>query len=205
MTIFDYSYLYSAYADDTIFFLKNIISVKHMIDTFLSYFSGLKPNLTKSETAGIRVLKEVQVTVCGMRCIDLNIDTLKILGTHFSYNEKLKEEKNFYKIVTDMQRVLKIWKMRRLTLEEKIVIFKRITISKFAFQAFITTVAKHIFNGLKKMQKAFFWNNSSPKIKHETLCNDYEAGGLKNVDIPSKIIALQYSWIRIIYDNSFHE
>ena len=38
MTIFDYNYLYSAYADDTIFFLKNIISVKHMIDAFLSYF-----------------------------------------------------------------------------------------------------------------------------------------------------------------------
>ena len=43
------------------------------------------------------------MTVCGMRCIDLNIDTLKILGTHFSYNEKLRVEKNFYKIVTDMQ------------------------------------------------------------------------------------------------------
>ena len=51
----------------------------------------------------------------------------------------------------------------------------------------------------------FFWNNSSPKIKHETLCNDYKAGGLKNVDIPSKIIALQCSWIRRLYDNSFHE
>ena len=119
MTIFDYNYLYSAYADDTTFFLKDIISVKHMVDTshFFSYFSGLKPNLTKSEIAGIGVLKGVQVAVCGMRCIDLNVDTLKILGTHFSYNEKLKEEKNFYKIVTDMQRVLKIWKMRMLTLE----------------------------------------------------------------------------------------
>ena len=39
-----------------------------------------------------------------MRCIDLSTDTLKILGTHFSCNEKLREEKNFYKIVTDMQR-----------------------------------------------------------------------------------------------------
>ena len=47
------------------------------------------------------------MTVCGMRCIDLNIDTLKILSNHFSYNEKLKEEKKFYKIVTNMQRVLK--------------------------------------------------------------------------------------------------
>ena len=146
MTIFDYNYLYSAYADDTTFFLKDIISVKHMVDTshFFSYFSGLKPNLTKSEIAGIGVLKGVQVAVCGMRCIDLNVDTLKILGTHFSYNKKLKDEKNFYKTVTDMQRVLKIWKMRRLTLEGKIVIFKTIAISKIVFQAFITTASKHI-------------------------------------------------------------
>ena len=34
MTIFDYNYLYSAYADDTTFFLKDIVSVKQMVDTF---------------------------------------------------------------------------------------------------------------------------------------------------------------------------
>ena len=28
-----------------------------------------------------------------MRCIDLKNDTLNILGTHFSYNKKMKEEK----------------------------------------------------------------------------------------------------------------
>ena len=64
------------------------------------------------------------MAVCGMRCIDLNFDRLKILGTHFSYNEKLKEN-NFYKIVTDMQRVLKIWKRRRLTLKEKLTFLKQ--------------------------------------------------------------------------------
>ena len=105
MTTFDWNYLYSAYADDTIFLLKDIISVKHMVDIFLffSYFSGLKPNLTKPKIADIGVLKGVQVAVCGIRCIYLNIDKLKIIGTHFSYNEKLRVEKNFYKIVTDMQ------------------------------------------------------------------------------------------------------
>ena len=104
-TIFYYNYLYSAYANDRTFFLKDIISVKHMFDTFLFsvYFSGLKPNLTKSEISGIGVLKGVQLAVCGMRYIDLNIDTLKTLGTHFPYNEKLEEEKIFYEIVTDMQ------------------------------------------------------------------------------------------------------
>ena len=73
---------------------------------------------------GIGVLKGVQVAVCGMHCIDLNSDTLKILGTHFSYNKKVKEEKKIFKSLTDIQRVLKLWKMRNFTLEGKIVIFK---------------------------------------------------------------------------------
>ena len=45
-----------------------------------------------------------------------------------------------------MQQVLKIWKMRGLTLQGKIV-----------YQKFITTVANHIFNKLKKIQNAFLW------------------------------------------------
>ena len=92
--------------------------------------------------------------------------------------------------------------MRKLTLEEKIVVFKTIAVSKIVFQALITTAPKHIANELKEIQKTLFWNNSSLEIKHETLCNEYKAGGLKHVDIPSKIIALQCSWIRRLYDNS---
>ena len=80
------------------------------------YLSGLKPNLKKPELEGIGALKEVQVAVCGLCFIDLNNDTLKVLGTHFSYNEKLKEGKNFYKTVTNIQRVLNIWKMKKFTL-----------------------------------------------------------------------------------------
>ena len=56
--------------------------------------------------------------------IDLNNDRLKILGTQFSYNEKLNEEENLFKTVTDIQRVLKIWKMRNLTLEGKSLFLK---------------------------------------------------------------------------------
>ena len=57
-----------------------------------------------------------------------------MIGTHFSYNKKLKEEKKS-KTLTDIQRVLKIWKMRNLTLERKIVIFKTKEISKIVFQS----------------------------------------------------------------------
>ena len=95
LAIFDHCYLYSAYTDDKTFFLQDTISIKQKFDAFhlLSYFSGIKPNFKKSEIAGIGALKGVQVTVCGLRRINLNNDTLKILGTDFSYNEKLKKEK----------------------------------------------------------------------------------------------------------------
>ena len=36
--IFDHCYLYSAYADDTTFFLQDTISIKHMIDVFCIFF-----------------------------------------------------------------------------------------------------------------------------------------------------------------------
>ena len=79
--------------------------------------------------------------------------------------------------------------MRNLTLEGKIVIFKTLAISKIVFQSMITPVPRHIVNELERIQKAFLWKNSSPKIKHETLCNDYKGGGLKNIDIKKSFVS----------------
>ena len=83
---------------------------------------------------GIEVVIRAQVAVCGMRCIDLKRDTLKLLGSHFSYNEIFKVEKKNCQSVTDIQGVLKKWNIRKLTLERKMAIFKTIAISKIVFQ-----------------------------------------------------------------------
>ena len=75
LTILDHCYIYSAYADDTTFFLMDTTSVKNMVDTFHLFleFSGLKPNLSKWEITVTGVLKGIQVAVCGMRCVDLKM------------------------------------------------------------------------------------------------------------------------------------
>ena len=85
---------------------------------------------------------------------------------------------------------MKIWKTRNLTLEGKIVVFKTIAISRIVFQSFITTVPEYVVNELEKIQKILWWNNSTPKINHETLCNNDKVVKFKNVDIPNKIVAL---------------
>ena len=96
LNIFYHCYLFSVYAD-TAYFLKDVNSIEEMINSFHIFcrFSGLRPNLSKCEIAGIGLLKENKVVVCGIQCTDLVSDTIKILGTQFYYNEKLKEERSF--------------------------------------------------------------------------------------------------------------
>ena len=67
-----------------------------MVDTFFSYFSRLKPNLTKSKTAGIGVLKEVQGPVCVMHCIDLNNDTSNNDIENIQYQKSDTRRENCY-------------------------------------------------------------------------------------------------------------
>ena len=88
LNIFNHNYLYTAYADDTTFFLNDQKSTGVLMKTFklLSKFSGLKPNILKCEVAGIGSLKGVRMAVCGIKCTDLTTETIKILGVHFSYN-----------------------------------------------------------------------------------------------------------------------
>ena len=74
-----------------LFFIGNEKSATEVIKTFgkFSLFSGLKINNAKCEIAGIVVKKGVKMAFCGMDCIDLTDDVIKLLGIYFSYNKKL--------------------------------------------------------------------------------------------------------------------
>ena len=63
-----------------------------MFDEFY-LFSGLKINNAKCEIAGIGVKKGVKMALCGMDCIDLTEDVIKILGIYFSYEKNLNKRK----------------------------------------------------------------------------------------------------------------
>ena len=58
-----------------------------------------------------------------MQCNIINEETVKILGINFSHNKKLEEEKSFNNHIAKIENVLRVWRMRDLTIEGKIVIF----------------------------------------------------------------------------------
>ena len=69
------------YVDDTNFFIKNINSATEIIKTidYFSLFSGFEINKTKCKIAGSGVLKGIKLALCGMKCVNLNDDVIKIL------------------------------------------------------------------------------------------------------------------------------
>ena len=75
-----------------------------------------------------------------MKCIDLRNEAIKILGVYFSYNQEIKDDKNFYNIIANIQGALNLWRIRNLISEGRIVLFKTFAISKIVFLALLTKI-----------------------------------------------------------------
>ena len=80
LNMFYHLFFYTAYADDTTFFLENKESIEELVKTFtlFSSFSALKPNISKCEICGLGPLKVVEMAVCGMKSVDLTRDAITI-------------------------------------------------------------------------------------------------------------------------------
>ena len=116
----------------------------------------------------------VKVAFCGVECLNLLTNTIKILGMYFLYNKKLENENNFLDHITKLQKVINMWKLRNLSLLGKITIFKTLALSKIIHLALVTNVPTATIELLSKIQKEFLWGKNKSKIKHDTLSNDYE-------------------------------
>ena len=130
------------------FFLENKESIEELVKIFTLFFSfsGVKPNISKFEICGLDPLKGVELTVCGMQSVDLTRDAVKILGVYFSHSINLINYKNYCQAITNIHGILKLWRMRNLSIECKIVVFKTLAISKLVF-------VLYCFFKLKKNEK----------------------------------------------------
>ena len=136
--------------------------------------------------------------------VDLTTESIKILGCHHSYYKQLVENRNFLDVISDIQNILSLWSMRGLSLLGKIHIFNTLGVSKILYVSSMTQVPKNLVNELKTIQINFLWNSKTLKIKHSTLIADSNEGGLKNLDIESKLKAMKLTWANRLSDNNDH-
>ena len=76
---------------------------------------------------------------------------------------------NFIKTIKNLSNIIKLWRMRKQTLESKIAIFKLLAISKIVNLATIRKVLYTVIEELKQIQKNFLWDNKKVKKKTTNL------------------------------------
>ena len=94
-----------------------------------------------------------------MKYLDLTKECIKVLGVHISYKKKLKDSKHFCDMVKNIYNLIQLWRMRHLSLEGKITIFKSLAISKIMYLALITLIRNSFLVELKQIQKTYLWGN----------------------------------------------
>ena len=66
-------------------------------------------------------------------------------------------------------------------------------------------VPKHVVDSMPALHRDFIWNSKKPKIKHSALIGYHSDGGLKDIDLTSKLDSLKFSCIKRLRDTSdFH-
>ena len=71
-------------------------------------FSSLMVNFEKSDLCGIHAMKGVEGAFCGVKCLSLLSDSIKILGVHFSYPQSLYNDRNYLTVLKSVQEVLNL-------------------------------------------------------------------------------------------------
>ena len=168
-------------------------------------FSSLKISMEKCEACWLGKSKGNTDKPIDCKWVPLKTKTIKILGTHFSYNRELEEKMNFFNLTMDCRNVFNLWKQRWLSLAGKNQSFKSHIASKPVYIATMKVLPKNALDDLQAMHEEFMWNSKIPKIKHSTLIGHYEDGGFKDVDLPAKFKSIKFIWIKKMLNKSnFH-
>ena len=120
----------------------------------------------------IGVLKGVKLALCGMKCVNLYNDVIKILGICCSYDKKLENEKNFLNHIIQLQNVLNMWGMRNLSLLGNVSIFKASAFSKIVHLALLISLPSSTIDLLNKIQRDFLWNKKMQKLNIQSYAMD---------------------------------
>ena len=188
----------SQLADDTTLILESIESIPYIKNTLENFekISGLKTNIDK--TQAFMIGKHMRFkNDYGLKW---NYGPIHILGLHICETERDSIKYNFEPKLKKIQSIFNMWKQRNLSLKGKITIIGSLAASLLVYPCTTLDTPDQIIDEVDKMFFNFLWNSNTNKIARNTIIRTIEQGGLKMIDIRSKVKALKIAWIkRAIY------
>ena len=188
-------YNLSQYADDTQIFLDgseaSLRATLGILDKFYK-MSGLKIN--KDKTKAIWIGSRINSTeiLCREHNLDWEQGPIKILGVTFSPEVFNIWDINSQDTLAKIEKIIKIWSQRKLTLPGRITVIKSIALSKFT-HLFISlpNPPDELLKRLDKIFYKFLWNSGPDRISRNIMIRNEREGGLRMIQIRTFIKALK--------------
>jgi hypothetical protein len=181
-------------ADDTTLILENeesILHVKNMLNDF-EKISGLKTNMDKTQAFMIGKHMRFKDDY-GLKWND---GPIHILGLYICQTEKDSVKYNFEPNITKMKSIFNLWKQRNLSLKGKITIINSLAASLIVYPCSTLITPDTILDQIDQIFFNFLWDSNCNKISKNTIIRTIDQGGLKMIDIKSKVKALKIAWIK---------
>ena len=191
------------YADDTFLTLEHTeASIGAVMKSVLDFgkISGLNINIDKTQAIKLGQIDQ------DIYCPILNIPystKFKLLGIHLSTNLNEIEEINFKPKVISIQKIIRWYQWRGLSMAGRITIVKMHILPNLVhLLTVLPTPKEQIMKEIKSTIMSFIWDNKRPKIQYNTLVQDYNMGGQKMLHIESFCKASKIKWIKKMYNCS---
>ena len=186
------------FADDTSLFLNGSKhSLRKAISILKTYeeASGLKINVSKTKAVWVGSNRFSEDTICH----EIELDWVhEFVARGISYNVRDLQgivKQNCVETSAEMNKILLSWSRRNTTLVGRVLIIKRLALSKLLFIS-LPSPTKNFVRELNKKFLHFLWKGKPPKIKRTTLELEYKDGGLRMVKIERFEKTLKVKWLK---------
>ncbi len=138
---------------------------------------------------------------CGIPTVKYN-DSIKILGIFFNANiEASLLEQNWDQKMEKMNKIIKQWQKRNLSIIGKIVVAKTFVLSIWSYTLQALSLPEEILASIDTMMFRFIWQRKHAnrrafeKVKRAVLCLPVEEGGLGMISIKDQQKVMLIKWL----------
>lgn len=121
---------------------------------------------------------------------------IKILGVHLGCDRSAARDARWSERLHKMQMCINYWGARELTLQGRVTVWNCLVASKLNYVLAVLDLPLWAKNRINEMISKFLWGAKKGKITAKTLWAGYEQGGLKLIDITSKLKAYRLKTVR---------
>ncbi len=175
--------------DDTTCFVPDILCAGLLCAELCA---GLKINTDKTKANYIGSLKGRVEDPLGLEWTEENIHCLYIV---LSGNEDDHYELNYKKNI-ELKNILNSWKGRKLSLKGKITIINNLALPPLLYVASVIHTTDIVFKEVKAIIHDFECDGKPSRIAYEVLIQSVGNGGLKLMDIETKVNSLKAVWVK---------